>query len=116
MRIAPSTLVFYAVFAVLLALAFASHTQAQQQGFSNEQLKSFAAAAEAVNTINLEYGNRAHKAESQQEALQLREEAQSEMVNAVQDEGLSVETYSAIGHEVQRNPKLLQRIQQLQGD
>jgi GTP1/Obg family GTP-binding protein len=116
MRFAPSTFAFYAVFAGMLALALASHAQAQQQDFSNEQLKSFAAAAEAVDTIAMEYGNRAQNAQSQQETLQLREEAQSKMVNAVQKEGLSVETYGAIGQEVLRNPKLRQRILQLQDD
>ena len=115
MRFARSTLIFYALLTGMLALALAPHTQAQQD-FSNEQLKSFAAAAEAVTTISLEYGNRVQKVQSQQEAAQLREEAQSEMVDAVQNEGLSVETYTAIGHEAQRNPKLRERIQQLQGD
>jgi hypothetical protein len=116
MRFARSTLVLYALFAGMLALALAPHTQAQQPNFSNEQLKSFAAAAEAVHTIAMKYGNRAQNAETQQEELELREEAQSEMVDAVQNEGLSVETYTAIGQEAQRNPKLIQRIQQLQGD
>jgi Domain of unknown function (DUF4168) len=116
MRFARSTLVLYAIFAGMLALALAPHTQAQQQDFSNEQLESFAAAAEAVDTIAMKYGNQAQNAQSQQETLQLREEAQSKMINAVQNEGLSVETYSAIGHEAQKNPKLRQRILQLQGD
>ena len=116
MRFARSTLIFYALLTGMLALALAPHTQAQQQDFSNEQLKSFAAAAEAVDTIAMKYGNQAQNVQSRQEALQLREEAQSEMVDAVQKEGLSVETYSAIGHEVLRNPKLRQRILQLQGD
>jgi hypothetical protein len=116
MRFARSTFIFYALLTGMLALALAPHTQAQQQDFSNEQLKSFAAAAEAVDTIAMKYGNQAQNVQSRQEALQLREEAQSEMINAVQNEGLSVETYSAIGHEVLRNPKLRQRIRQLQGD
>jgi GTP1/Obg family GTP-binding protein len=116
MRFARSTLVLYALLTGMLALALAPHAQAQQQDFSNEQLKSFAAAAEAVTTIGMEYGNRVQKVQSQQEALQLREEAQSKMVNAVKGEGLSVETYSAIGHEAQKNPKLRQRILQMQGD
>jgi Domain of unknown function (DUF4168) len=116
MRFARSTLVLYALLTGMLALALAPHAQAQQQDFSNEQLKSFAAAAEAVTTIGMEYGNRVQKVQSQQEELELREEAQSKMVNAVQNEGLSVETYSAIGHEAQRNPKLRERILQLQGD
>ncbi len=116
MRFTRSTLIFYALLTGMLALALAPHTQAQQPNFSNEQLKSFAAAAETVTTIGMKYGNRVQNAESQQEALQLREEAQSKMVDAVQSEGLSVETYTAIGQELQRNPKLLQRIRQLQGD
>jgi hypothetical protein len=116
MQFTRSTRVLYALFAGMLALALAPHTQAQQQDFSNEQLESFAAAAEAVDTIAMKYGNQAQNVQSRQEALQLREEAQSEMVDAVQNEGLSVETYTAIGQELQRNPKLLQRIRQLQGD
>lgn len=116
MRFAPSMLILYAVLTGMLIVALAPRTQAQQQGFSNEQLKSFAAAVEAVNTISMAHGNRVQKAKSPQEVLALREEAQRKKVNAVQDEGLSVETYSAIGQEVKRNPKLLQRIQQLQGD
>jgi hypothetical protein len=116
MRFTRSTLIFYALLTGMLALALAPQTQAQPQAFSNAQLKSFAAAAEVVNTIAIKYGNRAQNAKSPDEVLEFRDEAQREMINAVQDEGLSVETYTAIGQEAQRNPKLIQRIQQLQGD
>ena len=116
MRFTRSTLLLHAVLAGVLVVGFAPHTQAQQPDFSNEQLESFAAAAEAVDTIAMKYGSQAQNVQSRQEALQLREEAQSEMVDAVQNEGLSVETYTAIGQEAQRNPKLIQRIRQLQGD
>jgi GTP1/Obg family GTP-binding protein len=113
MRFTRSTRVLYAALAGLLALGLAPHVHAQQQDFSEKQLKSFAAAAEKLDKINTEYGNRIQNANSQEEELELREEAQSEMVNAVQDEGLSVETYIAIAQAAHENPKLLQRILQM---
>jgi hypothetical protein len=116
MRFARSTRVFYALLTGMLAVALAPQTQAQPQAFSNAQLKSFTAATEAVTTINMEYGNRVQNAKSPDEVLELRDEAQREMINAVQHEGLSVATYSAIAQEAQRSPKLRQRIQQLHGD
>ncbi len=116
MRFTRSTRVLYAALAGTLALGLAPHAQAQQQGFSEEQLRSFVAATEEISKINAKYSGRIQNTQSQKDALELREEAQSEMVSAVQDEGLSVEEYNAIAQVAQGNPKLLQRIQQMHRD
>jgi restriction endonuclease Mrr len=113
MRFTRSTRVLYAALAGLLALGLAPHVHAQQQGFSEEQLRSFAAATEEIRKIDMKYSDHIRNAESQKDALALREEAESEMVNAVQDEGLSLEEYNAIAQAAEDNPKLLQRILQM---
>ncbi len=111
MRFTRSTRVLYAALAGLLALA--PLAKAQSQDFSEKQLRSFAAATEEIRKIDMKYSDHIRNAESQKDALALREEAESEMVNAVQDEGLSLETYIAIAQAAHENPELLRRILQM---
>jgi hypothetical protein len=119
------TLAFPAVFASMLMFALVSQVQAQQpaqpppqyegqstehQHFSRKQLKSFTAAHEKVREISAKYVKDLAHADSQEQEKRLHEQAQAEMANAVQDEGLTVTTYNAIALAARKDPALAQRI------
>lgn len=94
------TLAAAAAFAVTLAAAPAAVTpalaQQQTESFSDDQLRSYAAAALQVHAIGSEYQPQIERAESDQQAEQLRLQANEEMVDAVQQQGLTVDEYNQI--------------------
>lgn len=111
-------------FAVTLATAFALSTAAsalaqdavpQQQPaptqYSDEQLASFAAAAERVQALNSKWIPQIAEAQNESEGAQLREQALQEMEQAVRDEGLTVEEYNGIYDAAQRDPAVMQQIE-----
>ena len=74
--------------------------------FSEEQLDAFAAAAREVTELQQEYGPRLETAGSPEEAAELREEATNEMMNALEEQGLSQEEYSSILQAAQTDATL----------
>lgn len=86
--------------AVAVAPVAVTPAQAQQQqaapSFSDEQLRSYAEAALKVHEIGTEYHPRIERAQSDQDADQLRAAANEAMIEAVRDQGLTVEEYNQI--------------------
>jgi hypothetical protein len=128
MRLNRLTFTFPAVFASMLTFGLVSQAQAQQpaqvplqyegqstehQHFSRKQLGSFIAAHEKVQEISAKYVKDLAHTDGQEQETKLGEQAQAEMVNAVQDEGLSVGTYNAIALAARTDPALAQRIQKI---
>ncbi len=109
--------------AVLLTLGLAAPAAAQDQpaqqlpapaeNISDEQLEQFAAAALAVNQLGREYASRLQSAEDEARAEAIRVEAQEKMVEAVQDEGLTVEEYNAIYAAAESDEEVNAAIQSL---
>lgn len=96
-------------FATALSLSAAAQTEQpelQASDVTQEELQSFAAATEQVETIGLEWQARIDAAESQEQASQLGAEAQTEMIAAVEAEGLTVEKYNQIFLLAQANPDI----------
>lgn len=83
------------------------------QPISDEQLEQFADALNEIERINDEFVAQLEQAESQEEAQELQIAAQSEMVEAVEDSGLSVEEYNAIAYRMQNDPEIQERIEDL---
>jgi hypothetical protein len=125
MRLKRLTFTFPAVFASMLTFGLVSQAQAQQpaqpppqyegqstqhQLFSRMQLESFIAASEKVQRISAKYIKRLEHVDGQEEKMKLHEQAQAEMANAVQDEGLTVTPYNAIALAARKDPALAQRI------
>jgi hypothetical protein len=125
MRLNHTTLAFPAVFASMLMFGLVSQVQAQQptqpppqydsqstehQHFSRKQLESFTSAHEKVREISTKYIERLEHVHGQEEKMKLHEQAQAEMANAVQDEGLTVTTYNTILLAARKDPALAQRI------
>ncbi len=75
-------------------------------------LQAFAKASLEVEELSSEWAPRLQQAGSEQEAQQLRAEANAEMVKVVESEGLDVETYNRVFQAAQADPQLASAIQQ----
>lgn len=63
---------------------------------SDESLQAYAMAVLEINRIQTDMQPQIDGAGSQQEAEQLRRQARDQMVEAIQDQGLSIEQYNEI--------------------
>nr|WP_299243064.1 DUF4168 domain-containing protein [uncultured Halomonas sp.] len=92
----------------------AQQSQATAQDFSDEQLQQFADTSEEIAKISQEYTQRLQEAGDDQAKQQdIRMEANEKMVGVVEDSGLDVETFNAIGQAIQQDPELMKRVQQM---
>jgi len=111
---------------VALALLFAAPMtlQAQQQqaappqqaesiDVSEQQLQSFAEAQSAIMDIQNDFTQRMQNAENPEAANQLRQQANEEMVAAVESAGLEVDTFNSIAMAIQNDPELQQKLQEM---
>ncbi len=85
-------------------------TQAQ---IDDAKVEAFAMASLKVEKLNKKWAPRLADAEGQDEVQTLREEATTEMTEAVQSSGLSVEDYNKIYRAAQQDQALASRIQEL---
>jgi len=111
--------------AALLALGLAAPAAAQDQqqtpqaqppaaeDISDQELEQFAEAALAVNEIGRKYASELQGAEDESAAQDIRAQAQEEMVQAVEDEGLSVQEYNAIYAAAENDDEVNSAIQAL---
>ena len=125
MKIQPTVLALSAILTGVLILSLALPLQgqdsqprqqqppAQQLEPSQDQLKSFVSAALEVQQIRSKWQPQIQAADSAEQAQKFQVQASAEMVKAVQDKGLTVETYRAIAVAAQGNPELASRITKL---
>jgi hypothetical protein len=86
---------------------------AQQAEFSQSQLESFASAVLEVQEIRSKWQTQLQGTENAEKAQELQAQAGAEMVSAVEEKGLTVETYNAIATAARDNPALADRIGKL---
>lgn len=86
---------------------------APAQDFSDEQLQQFADASQEIAMISQEYTERLQAAEDEASQQEVRMEANDRMVEVVEDSGLDVDTFNAIGHSIQQDPEMMQRVQEM---
>ncbi len=91
--------------------AQSAEAQAPTQDFSDAQLQQFADASKEIAVISQDYTQQLQNAEGEEAQQQVRQAANDEMVEAVQDSGLEVNTFNAIGQAIQQDPELMQRVQ-----
>jgi len=84
--------------------------QMQQQNFSDADLKSYAAAAGQVQQISNDYLPQIQSAETPQAQQAARAEATQKMVQAIEQQGLSVEQYNQITSVVRVDPETAQKV------
>lgn len=87
--------------------------QQEMPKIDESQLDSYADAAVRIYDIRVRWEPEIRGAESQEKAMEAQREARTEMIEAVQKEGLSVEEYNSITAAAQRDPDLNQKIAQL---
>lgn len=90
-------------------------TAPSAQDFSKQQLQQFADASQEIASISQEYTQRLQKAEEQAKQQEIRKEANEKMVAVVEESGLTVETFNAIGQAVQQDPELMKKVQKMAG-
>lgn len=104
-----------AIVGVVIGVAAIAPLHAQSQTeVSDAKLESFVLAALAVNKLMEEWSPRIQGAQNEDEANTLRQQAQSEFVEAVeQTEGITLDEYQMIGQAAQQDPALNARIQKI---
>lgn len=80
--------------------------------FSDDQLQQFADVSQEIVVISEEYTERLQAADDEAAQQEVQMEANDKMVEAVEDGGLDVDTFNAIGQAVQQDPELMQRVQE----
>ncbi|AVI64132.1 DUF4168 domain-containing protein [Halomonas sp. M1] len=89
--------------------------QAPAQDFSDQQLQQFADASQEIAVISQEYTQRLQEAEGEAQQQEVRAEANDRMIEIVEDSGLDVDTFNAIGQSIQQDPEMMQRVQEMAG-
>jgi hypothetical protein len=93
----------------------AQSTQAQQQqtNVSDAQLQEFAKARAAVFLVQEQFQGQAANITSQDEMVTLQQQANEQMVQAIQATDLNVEQYNQIASLVQADPQVQKRYMEL---
>lgn len=94
-------------------LALSMSVAAQESDFSDDQINQFVDAQDEVMEIRDEYVERIESTDDRDEAMELEQEANEMMVEAVEDTGLTVDTYSAIAQAASEDSDLAERIQSM---
>jgi hypothetical protein len=112
MRMVRTSMALASALAVLL-LAAAPGVQAQQQpamppatSFSQAKIEAFAGAAVELQRVQDDFNAQLQTAENAEAIGQLQEEAQQEAAQAIEDNGLTTNEYSAIAQAANQDPAL----------
>ncbi|WP_157981340.1 DUF4168 domain-containing protein [Aliidiomarina sanyensis] len=96
----------------------AAYAQQQMEQMANEpvteeQLEKFVYAIGHIERINEEFVTALESVETQEQAQELQINAQREMVEAVEDTGLTVEEYNALAYRLQNDPEIQQAVEEM---
>lgn len=104
-------------------LAFGTAASGQQGGYGTpppesqpsakieqDTLDRFISAYSEVETIRRNLGVQLSSAENEDEARAFQEEAQGQMIEAVQDAGLTPSEYNEIATQMSRDPELREKV------
>ncbi|WP_019625665.1 DUF4168 domain-containing protein [Thioalkalivibrio sp. ALJT] len=86
--------------------------EAPSVDLSEQDIDTFVSAFVAVQEVREDFANRLQSAEDETEAQSMQQEAQDEMVSAVEDAGMSVEEYNEVAMALQNDPELMQEVQE----
>lgn len=95
------------------SMLVAQSSEQQAAEFSEEQLETFVEARQRVIEISKKWQDRLNNADSQEELTSAQQAAQEEMVEAVQDQGISVDDYNLIADAAQQDPELMDRLNEM---
>jgi hypothetical protein len=87
-------------------------TQQSAPTYTDDELKSFTAAALEVRRISSTYIPKIEAAPSPEEQQKVVQQAESEMVQAVEKQGMTADKYDEILTQAKTNPEVAQRVEQ----
>ncbi len=86
--------------------------QAPEVDLSEQDIDTFVNAFVAVQEVREDFAERLQGADNEGDAQAMQQEAQDEMVSAVEDAGMSVEEYNEVAMALQNDPELMQEVQE----
>lgn len=107
------------VFALAMMLGLGGKAMAQDipdmpdMDFSDTEIQSFVDVQPALQSIRNDYSARLEGVDDPQTAASLQQEASSEMIEAIERNGLDLETYNLISTALQSDMELRDRVEQL---
>ena len=90
--------------------------QAKSADFSDKELKNFVELQDKIGDVREDYVSKIESAESEEKARKLQQEAQSEMVKVIENQGMSVQEYNAIAVAYNSNPDIQKRVDEMSND
>lgn len=87
----------------------------QQADFSDEELSQFVDLQDKIGDVRDDYVSRIEGADSEDEARELQQEAQTEMVQVIEEAGMDVQEYNAIAVAYNSDPSIQERVDALSG-
>jgi hypothetical protein len=87
-----------------------SPAQGEQAQVSDQQLQQFVTAVTGVQSVQESYAQEIEAADDPADAQDLQRAAHSDMVQAVEESGLSISEYNLIAQRLQTDPTLAQRL------
>lgn len=88
-------------------------TQQAPANYSDSQLEKFVSASQKVAVISQEYTPKLQSTTDESTRQQVYREADEKMVQAVQNEGMTVEEFNGINQAIQNDQALMQRVQNI---
>jgi len=88
-------------------------TQKQAADFSDKQLQQFVELQDKIREAREQYVSKIENADSEDKARELQQEAQSAMVSAIEEAGMSVQDYNAIAVAYNSNPDVQKRVDEM---
>lgn len=105
--------------AALLAAAPAAHAQSATQpgaaAVDAAMIENFATAYEEILTLQQDFSQQLQNIQDNDKAQALQQQVQSEMIQVVEDNDLSVQDYNAVVALIQQDPALRERIMEQVG-
>ncbi|WP_215398782.1 DUF4168 domain-containing protein [Rheinheimera oceanensis] len=90
--------------------AQAAAAQQRTVDLSDANLLKFSVAMDSIQKVGAEYESKFQAAETPEQAQQVQQEAQAEMVKAVEAAGLTADEYNAIAQQAQQDEALRNKI------
>lgn len=87
--------------------------QQQNADFSDEELQNFVELQDKIGKVREDYVSQIESAESEDKARELQQKAQTEMVEVIEDAGMTVEEYNAIAVAYNSNPEIQERVDEM---
>lgn len=113
MSLRISSLKYGLLAAMLLAFTPAVHADNGDAEFTEAQLAAFMVARAEVREIQSEYASRLQEVTDDQEVARLQSEAQEKMLEAVQDEDLTVDEFNQMARKANSDPEFMDRLQEV---